>query len=161
MDRHYDPIFRLKNVLLKEPLDVTPSLYMADGTEYRLPVVHLEAAGIAQINVRYALQEAPPAIQAHRSEYGMVGVCYAWGWRAVIATVENQDEIASLDDGSAAQADTAKVHAAVAADETQQVIRETWSLPTANADQSVSLQNPSLTPKTVLIKVNDDMERDG
>lgn len=70
-DANYDPILRFKNVLLKQPLDVTPSLFFADGTEYRLPVVHLEAAGVAEVNVRYAIQDAPAALRAHVSAFGM------------------------------------------------------------------------------------------
>ncbi|MGA2219748.1 MAG: hypothetical protein ABSG51_16780 [Terracidiphilus sp.] len=75
---NFDPILRFKNILLKQPLDVTPSLFFADGAEYRLPVVHLEPAGVAEVNVRYAIQDAPASLRKHISTFGMAGVSYHW-----------------------------------------------------------------------------------
>ena len=95
-DNYFDPVLHLKNILLKQPLDVVPSLYFADGTEYDLPTIHLEAAGVAAVGIRTAIQDVPAALQSHVSTYGMIGVRYNWSWPAIIATIQNTDEIASL-----------------------------------------------------------------
>ena len=60
-DGNFEPVLRLKNVLLYQALDVTTSLFFSDGTEYVLPAVHLEAAGIASVNVMDAIRHAPAA----------------------------------------------------------------------------------------------------
>jgi len=96
---------RIKNVLLNQALDVTPELYLADGAVYRLTPVHLEAAGIAQVNIRNELDHLPASLKSHLSEFGMAGVEYKWSWPAVIVTVQNTDEILSLSGVSAANAD--------------------------------------------------------
>ncbi len=136
-------------------MDVTPSLFFADGTEYRLPVVHLEAAGVAEIDVRYAIHDAPAALRSHVSAFGMAGATYSWSWPALILTIQNQDAIASLDTHSAAQADITTVHPALKSAESQQVIRGTWWAPTARADGYIAVQNPSLTAKQVDIELSD------
>jgi hypothetical protein len=56
VDQDFNPILRLKNVLLNQALSVNPILYFADGTPYPLPVITLEPAGVAQVNIRIALQ---------------------------------------------------------------------------------------------------------
>lgn len=150
-DQEFDPILRLKNVLLKQPLTVTPILYLADGTEYDLPTVNLEPAGVAQVNIRYALESAPAAIQNHISTYGMAGISYHWSWPAVLATIQNTDEIASLTITSSLRADIRKTHANPEATAAQ-VIRGTWWLPTAKADGFLAIANSSLTQKLVAVE---------
>jgi Bacterial Ig-like domain (group 2) len=147
-DGHFDPVLRLKNVLLKQPLTVTPSLFFADGTEYKLPAVTLEPAGTAQINIRYALQDLPANLQSHLSAYGMAGISYQWSWPAVIATVQNTDETASLTFTSSFRSDVRTVHASPENGRAQ-IIRGTWWLPTANADAFVLIENASLLTKNV------------
>jgi hypothetical protein len=147
-DGHFDPVLRLKNVLLKQPLTVTPSLFLADGTEYKLPALTLEPAGTAQINIRYALQDLPANLQSHLSAYGMAGISYQWSWPAVIATVQNTDETASLTFTSSFRSDVRTVHASPENGRAQ-IIRGTWWLPTANADAFVLIENASLLTKNV------------
>jgi hypothetical protein len=55
VDGSFEPILRLKNVLLKQSLTVTPILYFADGTPYPLTPIFLDPAGLAQVNIRIAL----------------------------------------------------------------------------------------------------------
>jgi hypothetical protein len=147
-DNNFDPILRLKNVLLKQPLQVTPSLYFTDGTEYKLPSTTLEAAGVAQVNIRLVLQHAPANVRAHVSTYGMAGITYQWSWPAVIASIQNTDEIASLTITNSLRADVRRVHAAPEVGQAQ-VVHGTWWLPTANADGFLVLENPSLHEKQV------------
>ncbi|MGA2219749.1 MAG: hypothetical protein ABSG51_16785, partial [Terracidiphilus sp.] len=70
-------------------------------------------------------------------------------------TIQNQDAIASVDTHSTALADSTKVHAALKASESQQVIRGTWWTPTATADGYIAIQNPSLTAKQVDVELSD------
>ena len=148
VDNNFDPVIRLKNVLLNQPLSVTPILYFADGTEYPLPLVTLEPAGVWQINIRIALQSVPANLASHVSAYGMAGISYQWSWSAVVATIQNTDEIASLTVTNSFQADVRQVHANPAASQAQ-VTRGLWWLPTANADGYLVLENPSLFTKQV------------
>jgi hypothetical protein len=154
VDNDFDPVLRLKNVLLNQPLSVTPILYFADGTEYHLPDVTLEPAGVTQVNIRIALQSVPANIQGHVSTYGMAGISYQWSWPAVIASIQNTDEIASLTITSSFRADIRKVHAG-AAESQAHVTRGLWWLPTANADGYLVLENPSLSPRQVDVQFSD------
>jgi hypothetical protein len=151
VDQDFNPILRLKNVLLKQSLNVTPTLYFADGTEYQLPSITLEPAGVAQVNIRIALQSVPADLQSHISTFGMAGISYQWSWPAVIATIQNTDEISSLTITSSLLADVRKVHAAPEASSAQ-VTRGQWWLPTASADGYVVLENTSMTPKQAIVQ---------
>ncbi len=150
IDHDFDPILRLKNILLKQPLTIVPSIYFADGTEYRLASVTLEPAGVAQVNIRFALQSAPASIKSHISNFGIASISYQWSWPAVIASIQNTDEIASLTFTSSFQADVQAVHAQSSMNE-QQIVRGTWWLPTENADSFVVVGNSSLVPKSVQV----------
>ena len=77
-DGNFDPILHLKNVLLKTPLDITPALILADGTEFQLPLVHLELVGVASFDIRLALKSLPQSLQSHASLFGMAAISYQW-----------------------------------------------------------------------------------
>ena len=154
IDGDSDSVLRLKNVLLNQPLDVTPSLFFADGTEYKLPVVHLEAAGVASVNIRAALQAAPRAIQSHISSFGMAAVDYRWSWPAVQATVQNIDEVSSITTHSAALANVPTVHR-VPEDNAPRVVNGTWWIYAPSTDGFLALENASLNEKQVQIEFTD------
>jgi WD40 repeat protein len=153
-DHNFDSVLRLKNVLLHQALEVTPALYFADGTIYRLSPVHLEAAGIAQINIRAELQLLPPALSSHLSEFGMAAIEYKWPWPAVLATVQNIDEVASLTGVSAANADIAKVHSATEPSALQ-VIRGAWWFQDKTSESFLVLQNTAPFDKQVNVQIAD------
>jgi 3D (Asp-Asp-Asp) domain-containing protein len=153
-DNNYDPILHLKNVLLKNALDVTPQIFFADGAEYILPVVHLEAAGVASIDIKLAIQHAPSVLLPHVSDYGMVGIAYRWSWPAVTVSIQNTDEIASLSGVSAPHAETRAVHLQPEVSSAQ-VIRGTWWLPTNTSDDVIALGNTSLKAKQVQVRISD------
>src|SRR5260370_6151776 len=69
---------RVKNVLVVAPLDVTPVLFMADGTPYLLPSVHLAVSGVATININDALASAPPIIASHISPFGSAALIHSY-----------------------------------------------------------------------------------
>jgi len=56
---------RIKNVLVVAPMDVTPVLFMADGTPYMLSSVHVAVSGVAAVNINDALAAAPSSITSH------------------------------------------------------------------------------------------------
>ena len=79
MDNNFDPILRLKNVLLKQSLERSRRvLYLADQTDFSLPAITVEPAGVAQVDIRLALENAPATIQNHMSTFGMAGISYQW-----------------------------------------------------------------------------------
>ncbi len=97
LDGNFDSTLHLKNVLLNQALDATPSLIMSDGTVIRLATIHLPGAGVATVNLRNAVANMPAELAAHRSNYGMVSVAYSWSWAgAILASVQSVDEIAML-----------------------------------------------------------------
>jgi hypothetical protein len=69
---------RVKNVLVVAPMDVTPALFMADGTPYLLPSVHLAVSGVATININDALANAPPSVVGHISQHGSVALVHSY-----------------------------------------------------------------------------------
>lgn len=69
---------RIKNILAIAPLDVIPTLFMADGTPYVLPSVHIPTSGVVTINVNDALAAAPPSIASHLSSYGTAMLMWSY-----------------------------------------------------------------------------------
>ncbi len=76
---------RITNTLSDVPLRATPILFMADGTEYPLQSVNIPAAGVVEINLNDALQNAPPYIKEHLSTFGSAAIRYRWIWRAALS----------------------------------------------------------------------------
>jgi hypothetical protein len=96
-DHDFKPTLQITNVLTIAPLAVTPVLYMADGTQYSLGPYSLATSGVLAIDLRTALEEAPPNIAAHISEFGSVRIKYDWRWaNAITAAVQNIDATRSL-----------------------------------------------------------------
>jgi hypothetical protein len=96
VDHTFTPLLHINNLLHNVPITVTPMLYMADGTEYDLEPVMLAAAGVATIDIRDVLLNAPPEVQVHISEYGTAAIKYEWQWSAVAGTIQNLDARRSL-----------------------------------------------------------------
>src|SRR5215475_2347386 len=80
VDHTFVATIQIKNALRNEAVNVTPVLYMADGTEYVLPQRKLTPYAFAQININEALQAAPPEITAHLSERGSVELRFNHRW---------------------------------------------------------------------------------
>jgi hypothetical protein len=96
-DHSFEATLRIRNVLVIGPLDVTPVLYLADGTEFVLPQVHFTPGEVKTISINNALSSAPPEIAAHISDYGSVALRFNWGWATAIqASVESLDASRSL-----------------------------------------------------------------
>jgi hypothetical protein len=62
-------------------LDVTPTIYMADGTALDLPAVHVPQASVATVDVNAALAQIPADIQPHLSSYGSAAIRYRYDWQ--------------------------------------------------------------------------------
>src|SRR5713226_9291862 len=69
---------RIKNVLVVAPMDVTPVLFMADGTPYMLSSVHVAVSGVATVNINDALAAAPSSIASHISQFGSAALIYSY-----------------------------------------------------------------------------------
>src|SRR5947207_2338098 len=77
-DGSFVSTIRIKNVLVVAPLDVTPVLFMADGTPYMLPSVHVPVSGVATVSVNDALAAAPQSVASHVSQFGSVSLLWSY-----------------------------------------------------------------------------------
>lgn len=77
-DGGFDSTIRMKSSLLVGPLQVTPVLYMADGTEYRLPSTKIPTGGVDTVDVNVALSKAPASIASHISDFGSAALRYTY-----------------------------------------------------------------------------------
>ncbi len=97
-DAMFRSTVRLKNSLDTLPIDATVTLYMADGTPYALPPVHLASSSVETVDINSALAQAPPAVQPHVSKFGSASVKYRFDWYgAVIASMSILDTARSLE----------------------------------------------------------------
>ncbi len=85
VDRSFQSTIHMKNLLTFRPVQVTPALYMSDGTEYDLPSVTLAASGMADLDVNQALADAPPNIASHVSQFGSAALKYKHFGSGVVA----------------------------------------------------------------------------
>lgn len=86
----------------------------------------------------------------------MVGVSYQWSWPALLATVQNTDEIASLSGISGTPADVNMVHI-FPEEKAQQLIRGTWWRATKSSDFILALGNSSLAVKQLKVQFSDHL----
>ena len=77
-DGSFVSTIRIKNVLVVAPMDVTPVLFMADGTPYMLSSVHVAVSGVAAVNINDALAAAPSSITSHISQFGSAAIIYSY-----------------------------------------------------------------------------------
>ena len=153
VDHNFDSVLHIKNVLSITSITVIPVLYMADGTEYDLSPIEIEPSGIALMSVNHALSDAPASVRSHLSDYGSASVRFTWSWpTAVLANVQNIDEINSLSFTNNLRADQNVVHAA--ASSVSQSLEGLWWRATSSSEAFVSLTNVSLTPINPTITVS-------
>lgn len=93
---------------------------------------------------------------SHVSEFGMAAISYHWSWSAVIASIQDTDEIASLSNVSSTLATIAVVHQ-TPENATQRLLRGTWWKPTKESDYVLFLGNTSLRAKDVQVRVSDHL----
>ena len=97
-DATFRSTVRLKNSLETSPIDATVTLYMADGTPYVLPPVHLAKSGVGTVEVNAVLAQAPRSIQEHLSSFGSASVKYRYDWQGVVlASMSILDTARSLE----------------------------------------------------------------
>jgi len=77
-DGSFVSTIRIKNVLVVAPMDVTPVLFMADGTPYMLHSVHVAVSGVATVNINDVLASAPSLIASHVSQFGSAALIYSY-----------------------------------------------------------------------------------
>src|ERR1700674_1287256 len=96
-DGGFRATIRITNIVQTAPIKVIPVLFMADGTEYTLPEVKLQPAGVATVSINDALSNAPPEIAAHISNFGSAALRFQWSWPSAISgTIRNLDVQRSL-----------------------------------------------------------------
>ncbi len=141
MDGAFDSTLHLKNVLINQSLQATPSLVMADGTIVHLPAVTLAPAGVASVNITDAINHLSGDQASHRSQYGMALVDYAWSWPgAIMASIHNIDETAMLSFHSSLQTD--RKDTLIASQKSKsQAIESIWWKPYAQTTLFVFLGN--------------------
>ena len=96
VDSNFESTIHIKNSLVVGPLQVTPVLYMADGTEYDLAPVLVPTTGTTMVSVNRALAQAPPAVQGHLSPYGSAALRYRGLPMSVAGVVDMLDAPRSL-----------------------------------------------------------------
>ena len=84
VDGGFRSMMRITNRLVAEPIEVTPVLYMADGTPYALPMVKIPKSGLANISVNQALAAAPPELAGNLSRYGSAALRYKFHAPSVV-----------------------------------------------------------------------------
>ncbi len=156
LDGNFDSTLHLKNMLVNQALEAQPSLVMADGTSVPLPPVKLQPAGVATVNIGDAVRHMPSDMAAHRSTYGMVSVSYSWSWGgAVLASVQNIDEIAMLSFHSNVQADKARLEATEKKPDSQRITAAWWR-PYSSTEMFVFVGNSSDSPTEVNLLIRSE-----
>ncbi len=77
-DGSFVSTIRIKNVLVVAPMDVTPVVFMADGTPYMLTSVHVAVSGVTTVNINDALASAPSSIAGHVTQFGSAALIYTY-----------------------------------------------------------------------------------
>lgn len=76
VDHTFTASIHIKNTMVGSSVQVTPVLFMADGTEYDLSAINLGPNAVADVDVNRALANAPAEIAAHQSQYGSAELKY-------------------------------------------------------------------------------------
>lgn len=96
-DASFRSTIRISNQLASE-IDAIPTIYMADGTAWDLPAVHLAKSGVETVDINAALATAPERVRAHLSTYGSAAIRYRYDWQgAVYASMAILDSSRSLE----------------------------------------------------------------
>ena len=77
-DGNFVSIIRIKNLLAVSALEVTPIIYMADGTPYLLPPAHVATSGVATVDIAGAMLNAPASVASHISQFGSAAIMYSY-----------------------------------------------------------------------------------
>ncbi len=97
-DATFRSTIRFSNQLSTASIDVIPTLYMADGTPFDLPTVHLPKSGVQTVDVNAALANVPETRRAHLSTWGSASYRYRFDWQgAVYGTMSILDAARSLE----------------------------------------------------------------
>jgi len=124
--------------------------------EFSIADCHAAPCWVATVNLGDALRHIPAKLASHRSDYGMVSVDYSWSWAgAILASVQNLDEMAMLSFHSAVQADKARLDAADRQIASQRV-DTTWWRPYASTELYLFLGNSTGLPKTVTVNMRSE-----
>ncbi len=159
-DHGFQSTIRLKNMLDVTAIDATLTLYMADGTPYPLPTVHLDKSSVVTVNINSALASAPASIASHISQNGSATLQYRYDWSgAVLGTISVLDTVRSLQYlGRFIFPDSMPgitMQSASSTPGTTNVTQGMWWKYTASSSVFLSVVNPNTTPTQADISVVD------
>jgi hypothetical protein len=150
VDGGFVSTIRIKNILVVAPIQVTPTLYMADGTAYPLVSVMVPVSGVATVNINDALKRAPQAIAAHISEFGSLMLVYKYPTPGhVVATLAAIDVPRSL--SFVYMINETMV---MPDDNTLKVLEGLWWRQDRGVHGTLSLSNTTDQPRTATLRVN-------
>ena len=147
-DGNFVSTIRVKNILVVAPIEVSPILFMADGTAYPLAPVTIPVSGVATISINDALAVAPQAMASHISQFGSATVVYTCPSPGhVVAQVAAIDVPRSLSfvypfDESVP----------MPGDDTVKVLQGLWWKRDAGVTGSISLSNSTDVQRTVTLR---------
>jgi hypothetical protein len=97
-DQNFRSTVHLSNQLSVAEIDAVLTIYMADGTSWDLPTVHLAKSAVTTVDLNAAIASAPKKVQSHLSSYGSARLRYQYAWQgAILANISILDEVRSLE----------------------------------------------------------------
>jgi hypothetical protein len=160
-DGSFQSTIRLRNSLTVAEVDAYVTLYMADGTAYTLPPVHLQKSAVATIKVNDALAQMPEAIAGRASTYGSATMTYTYSFQgAVYASMSLLDSIRSLQYNYSftfpMEASRSTTQSVITPDTTQQTALEgLWWKFRPVSGGFIALANPSNADLSVQLSATD------
>jgi hypothetical protein len=154
-DANFKSSIYLRNVVETDPITVTPILWLANGTNYRLPPVTVEAAGTAIIDINAGLQSM--GISSWATLSGYVELQYAWPWDPFCATVRDVDVAHSVIFTYGLRAAAPLNPQAVPPLPGAQTIEGMWWKETPTVSGFVALSNVTSAPIQASLQVTDSL----
>jgi hypothetical protein len=153
-DGNFKSSIYLKNGLVTSALEVTPILYLANGTKLPLAAVHLEPAGTATVDINQSLADNGIAPYAQLSGY--LEVEYKWPWDVLCVTIHNVDIAHSLifnfNLGVPLLAGAVLPERSA---EKSEILEGMWWKETKDLTGFVALSNPTEEPRSATVAVSD------
>ncbi len=144
-DSGFSSTIQLKNRLVNKAITVTPTLFMADGTEYQLPIMIVRASTVSTIDVRAALASAPAPLASHISDYGSATLRYTGMQSALIAQI-------ALGSNSLSESFVARFNSVSIGLPAMQTLEGLWWARDAGIGGFVALSNASAQSRTVAVQ---------
>jgi Bacterial Ig-like domain (group 2) len=130
---------------VNKAIAVTPTLFLADGTEYELPIIALGASATATVDVRTALAAAPAEVASHLSDYGSIRLRYTGSELALLAQT-------ALGSNTLSESFVSRFNSITSGSPVTQTLEGLWWARDNGIGGFVALSNASTTPKAVTVQ---------